>query len=118
MVTLYGIKNCDTVKKAIKWLDARGIDYQFHDFRADGLSEDDLQEWLDELGWETLVNKRSTSWKQLDPDTKDAMSTMTAKAVILAQPTLIKRPLLDTGHSISTGFSEASFDKIFTQHTL
>ena len=118
MITLYGIKNCDTVKKARRWLDDHSIEYQFHDFRVDGLSAQAVAEWLDELGWETLVNKRSTSWKQLDPDTKDAMSTMTAKAVILAQPTLIKRPLLDTGHSISTGFSEASFDKIFTQHTL
>ena len=118
MVTLYGIKNCDTVKKARKWLDSRAIDYQFHDFRVDGLSPESVQAWMDELGWEALVNKRSTSWKQLDPAARDAMSAVEAKAAILEQPTLIKRPLMDTGHSISVGFSQASFEKIFTQHTL
>ena len=118
MVTLYGIKNCDTVKKARKWLDVHGIDYRYHDFRLDGLAEDSLQQWLDELGWETLVNKRSTSWKQLDPGARASMDTVAAKAAIMAQPTLIKRPLLDTGHSISTGFSEDNYGRIFTQHTL
>jgi len=118
LVTLYGIKNCDTVKKARQWLDKRGVDYQFHDFRVDGLSEESVQEWLDELGWETLINKRSTSWKQLDPDARAAMDAATAKTAILAQPTLIKRPLLDTGHSVSTGFSEDRYDKLFTHHTL
>ena len=118
VVILYGIKNCDTVKKARKWLDSRSIDYQFHDFRADGLSPESVQAWLDELGWETLVNKRSTSWKQLDPAARDTMGTIEAKAAILEQPTLIKRPLMDTGHSVSVGFSEVSFEKKFTQHTL
>ena len=118
LVTLYGIKNCDTVKKAIKWLDARGVDYQFHDFRVDGLSEDDLQQWLDKLGWETLLNKRSTTWKQLDPAIRASMDASAAKAAIIKQPTLIKRPLLDTGHTLSTGFSEDKYEKIFTQHTL
>ena len=118
MVTLYGIKNCDTVKKARKWLDSRAIEYQFHDFRVDGLSPESVQAWMDILGWETLVNKRSTSWKQLDPAAREAMGSTEAKAAILEQPTLIKRPLLDTGHSLCVGFSEASFEKIFTQHTL
>ena len=118
MVTLYGIKNCDTVKKARKWLENNGIDYQFHDFRADGLSPESVQAWLAELGWETLVNKRSTSWKQLDSATKDAMDINVAKTAILAQPTLIKRPLLDTGHQLFTGFSDNSFERIFAQHTL
>jgi len=118
LVTLYGIKNCDTVKKARKWLDDSGIEYQFHDFRLDGLSADAVQAWLDELGWETLVNKRSTSWKQLSPDVRDAMDASAAAAAILDQPTLIKRPLLDTGHSRFTGFSAQSYEKIFTKHTL
>jgi len=118
VVTLYGIKNCDTVKKARRWLDDRGIDYQFHDFRVDGLSPESVQLWLDQLGWETLVNKRSTSWKQLSQEARDNMDTAAAKSAILVQPTLIKRPLLDTGHSLSTGFSAQLFDKIFTQHTL
>jgi arsenate reductase len=118
LVILYGIKNCDTVKKARKWLDNRGVDYKFHDFRTDGLNEESLEQWLEALGWETLVNKRSTSWKQLDVQARDNMNTETAKAAIMAQPTLIKRPLLDTGHSHFTGFSIANYEKIFTQHTL
>jgi len=118
LVILYGIKNCDTVKKARHWLDARGIDYQFHDFRSDGLAPESVQQWLDALGWEVLINKRSTSWKQLDSATRDNMGAESAKAAILAQPTLIKRPLLDTGHSYYTGFSEKSYEKLFTQHTL
>ncbi|RLA58364.1 MAG: ArsC family reductase [Gammaproteobacteria bacterium] len=118
MITLYGIKNCDTVKKARRWLDERGIDYQFHDFRADGLSADSVQEWIEELGWETLINKRSTSWKQLDAKTRDAMNSGSAKDAILKQPTLIKRPLLDTGHAHFTGFSADSYEKIFARHTL
>lgn len=118
MITLYGIKNCDTVKEARKWLDNRGVDYTFHDFRADGLSAESVEQWLEVLGWETLINKRSTSWKQLDSQARDSMNTETAKAAIMAQATLIKRPLLDTGQSLFTGFSDASYEKIFTQHTL
>lgn len=118
MVVLYGIKNCDTVKKARKWLDNCGIDYEFHDFRSDGLSEEKVEQWLEDLGWETLVNKRSTTWKQLDTVSRDTMNRGSAKEAIMAHPTLIKRPLLDTGHSLFTGFSATNYDKIFTQHTL
>ena len=118
MITLYGIKNCDTVKKARKWLDTHGIDYQFHDFRADGLDRKALANWLDELGWETLVNKRSTSWKALDAASRETMDASSALAAIIEQPTLIKRPLLDTGHERHTGFSATGYQKIFNQHTL
>lgn len=118
MVILYGIKNCDTVKKARKWLDNRGVDYAFHDFRSDGLCAESVEQWLEELGWETLVNKRSTTWKQLDAETRENMNAETAKAAIMMHPTLIKRPLLDTGHSHFTGFSATNYEKIFTQHTL
>ena len=118
MITLYGIKNCDTVKKARKWLDLHGIDHKFHDFRVDGLTDAAVQEWLDELGWEQLVNKRSTSWKQLSPEQRDNMDEAAAKAAILVQPTLIKRPLLDTGHQRTTGFSADKYQTLFNQHTL
>ena len=118
MITLYGIKNCDTVKKARKWLEDRGIEYAFHDFREDGLSEEQVRGWLQELDWQNLVNKRSTSWKALDQDTRDTMDSDSALAAIMDQPTLIKRPLLDTGHERFTGFSAASYQKIFNQHTL
>lgn len=118
MITLYGIKNCDTVKKARKWLETHGVEYQFHDFRADGLERAMVQQWLDELGWETLVNRRSTSWKALDVASRENMDQGSALEAILDQPTLIKRPLLDTGHERFCGFSAANYQKIFHQHTL
>lgn len=113
MTTLYGIKNCDTVKKARKWLENAGVDYQFHDFREDGLTKKQVEGWVKELGWETLVNKRSTSWKALDADARASMNAATAVAAIMAQPTLIKRPLLDTGKTRHTGFSAAQYADIF-----
>jgi len=118
LVTLYGIKNCDTVKKARKWLELHSVEYTFQDFREDGLEKKAVQDWLAELGWETLVNKRSTSWKALDQTTRDGMNDETAVAAILEQPTLIKRPLLDIGHERYTGFSAANYGKIFNKHTL
>ena len=118
VITLYGIKNCDTVKKARNWLDLHGIDYRFHDFRADGLERETVQRWLEELGWENLVNRRSSSWKALDAATRESMDEQSALAAIMAQATLIKRPLLDTGRERFTGFSAASYQKIFSQHTL
>lgn len=118
LITLYGIKNCDTVKKARKWLDLHGIEYRFHDFREDGLEPEAVAGWLEELGWESLVNRRSTSWKALDETTREGMDNGSALAAIMAQPTLIKRPLLDTGHERFTGFSAASYQAIFSKHTL
>lgn len=118
MITLYGIKNCDTVKKARKWLELHSIEYQFHDFREDGLEPAAVEAWLAELGWENLVNKRSTSWKALDEQARLNMDAASALPAILAQPTLIKRPLMDTGHERFTGFSAANYQKIFNQHTL
>ncbi|MFT6285271.1 MAG: Spx/MgsR family transcriptional regulator [Alcanivorax sp.] len=118
MVTLYGIKNCDTVKKARNWLDLQGIDYQFHDFREDGPDSKTINGWLQELGWETLVNKRSTTWKGLSPEQREAMDEKLALTAIMEQPTLIKRPLLDTGKERHTGFSVARYAEIFSRHTL
>jgi arsenate reductase len=118
VITLYGIKNCDTVKKARKWLDNHSIDYRFHDFREDGLDADMVQHWLDELGWETLVNKRSTTWKQLSEEARVGMDASAAKLAIMTQPTLIKRPLLDTGRERITGFAADKYQAIFIQHTL
>jgi Spx/MgsR family transcriptional regulator len=118
LITLYGIKNCDTVKKARRWLEDHGIDYRFHDFRDDGLDAGQVERWLGELGWEELLNRRSTSWKALPPEFRDAMDDEAALQAILEQPTLIKRPLLDTGHERFTGFSAANYQTIFNRHTL
>ncbi len=102
-ITLYGIKNCDTVKKARRWLDDQALSYQFHDLRTDGLTAEQVKGWLDELGMD-LINKRSTSWKALDETTRAQLTADNAAPVILDHPTLIKRPLLDTGRERRVGF--------------
>ena len=112
MITLYGIKNCDTVKKARTWLDKNQVAYQFHDFRSDGLSETQVKHWISDLGVEALVNKRSTTWKELDEQTKNTFD-INAAQVITANPTLIKRPLLDTGKQKYVGFKDTEYTTIF-----
>jgi len=113
MITLYGIKNCDTVKKARTWLEQHNVDYRFHDFRADGLTVAQVNTWIAEIGLETLVNKRSTTWKELDETTKANFSEATAATVISENPTLIKRPLLDTGKQKYVGFKDTEYTIIF-----
>ncbi|WP_062060567.1 ArsC family reductase [Cellvibrio sp. OA-2007] len=113
MITLYGIKNCDTVKKARTWLEQNKVDYHFHDFRADGLTDTQVKSWIAEIGLDTLVNKRSTTWKELDESTKTNFDETTAVAIISANPTLIKRPLLDTGTQKQVGFKDAEYTRIF-----
>jgi len=114
MITLYGIKNCDTVKKARDWLTKNNIDYRFHDFRVDGLDQAQVKNWITNIGLENLVNKRSTTWKELDDSVKNNFNEKTAEAVIVENPTLIKRPLLDTGKQKHVGFKEAEYTKIFS----
>ncbi len=104
MVTLYGIKNCDTVKKARAWLDAQGIAYQFHDFRKDGLTADVLEKWDALLGWEALLNKRGTSWRKLDESQREGVDRDKALALMLEHPSLIKRPVLETEAKTLIGF--------------
>lgn len=111
--TLYGIKNCDTVKKARRWLDDQQVNYAFHDFREQGLTEAQVKQWVQELGWETLVNKRSTTWKALAADVRDTLDNDSVVAVILANPTLIKRPLLDNGNKRDVGFSDKQYQALF-----
>ncbi len=116
--TLYGIKNCDTVKSARRWLEAQHIEYAFHDFRVDGLTLPQLQAWLQEIGAESLINKRSTTWKQLDANTRATLDDSNAAALLLAHPTLVKRPLLDLGHQRVAGFSDELYRNLFKRHTL
>ena len=118
MITLYGIKNCDTVKKARKWLDIHGIEYRYHDFREDGIDQDVIAAWIEELGWQNFLNRHSPSWRALDEQTRLNMDDEMARKAALLQPTLIKRPVLDTGQQRFTGFSAASYAKIFNAHTL
>ena len=109
--TVYGIPNCDTVKKARDWLSAAGVDYQFHDFKKVGVPEEALAAWIDALGWEALVNRKGTTWRKLDPAlqaaTQDAPS---ASALMHAHPSVIKRPVVRwPSGALSVGFSPALF---------
>lgn len=113
MNTLVGIKNCDTVKKARKWLDQNGIDYAFHDLHEQGVDKAALEKWIDELGWEVMLNKRSTTWKQLSDDDRADIDKSKVIALFLAYPTLIKRPVLITPEGMMVGFKEADYKKVF-----
>lgn len=115
---LYGIKNCDTVKKARQWLDQHRIEYRFHDFKSEGLTLAQAQAWLDEIGLETLLNKRGTTWKQLDEQRRAQVTAANAALLLVEQPTLIKRPVLDIGHQRFVGFSGERYGEIFKTHTL
>jgi len=106
MITVYGIKNCDTVRKALKWLEAGGIQHAFHDFRADGLDAATVQRWVDAKGWESVLNKRSTTWKQLDDATKAGLDGDGAVALMVAHPTLVKRPVFELENTILQGFTD------------
>lgn len=111
---LYGIKNCDTVKKARQWLDANLDGYQFHDFRADGLTEAKVQQWIDALGLQSIVNKRSTTWKQCSEDDKVRIfEPAHAAALIVANPTIIKRPVLEAAGTTQVGFNPEQYGKTF-----
>jgi arsenate reductase len=113
MTTLYGIKNCDTIRKARKWLDGNGIAYTFHDFRTDGLDKKMLAAWVKELGWEQLINRRGTTWRNLSGEEKDGLTERKAIELMLAHPAVIKRPVLDIDTSRVVGFIEADYKKIF-----
>ena len=110
-LTMYGIKHCDTIKKARKYLEAQGVDYQFHDYRADGLDAALLQSFIDTLGWEALLNTRGTTWRKLDEVVRNAVNNpAAARDLMLAQPAIIKRPLLCAPDgTMLLGFSEATW---------
>jgi len=111
MHTLYGISNCNTVKKAKDWLEANHIEYQFHDYRKQGLTADLLDSFEAALGWEKLLNKQSTSWRKLNDEQKSNVSKQTALQYMLETPTLIKRPVLDTGEKMIIGFKVENYQE-------
>lgn len=102
---LYGIPNCDTVKKARRWLDERDVAYLFHDFRKDGLDPVRLQGWIDTLGWEKLLNKPGTTFRKLPDAQKNSLDAASAKALMLEQPAMIRRPVVEAASGVSVGFS-------------
>lgn len=113
MTTLYGIHNCDTVKKAQKWLTTQDIGFTFHDFRKDGLDTVLLQQIVDKSSWDALINKRSTTYRNLAEDVKQNLTGDLAFKIVLEQPTLLKRPLLLNNDSLHLGFKPAQYETIF-----
>jgi arsenate reductase (glutaredoxin) len=112
MPIMYGIANCDTIKKARHWMSQHNIDYKFHDYKKLGTDEDQLKSWIAEFGWEKIINKRGTSWRKLDDSIRNNMDDARALGVMQENPSIIKRPLLETGQSIILGFNEAEYIKV------
>ena len=113
MTTLYGIKNCDTVRNARRWLKQHDIDYRFHDIREDGINKTLLNTWIKALGWEQLLNRRGSTWRQLPEDLREGIDRASATRVMLSQPAIIKRPLLEHDKQLYLGFSDARYAGIF-----
>ncbi|SFX31770.1 ArsC family reductase [Marinospirillum alkaliphilum] len=104
MLTLYGIPNCDTMKKARQWLQEQQLEHHFHDYKKAGIDASTLQQWVDQTGWETLVNRRGTTWRKLPEAERQDLDATAAIRLMQANPSLIKRPVLDTGHQLLVGF--------------
>lgn len=105
MLTIYGINNCDTMKKARAWLKDQGLEYSFHDYKKNGLNAELLRAWVNQLGWEALINRRGTSWRALSEADREHIDETSAIALMLHNPSLIKRPLLDINGRYLAGFS-------------
>lgn len=113
MTTLYGIKNCDTIKKARKWLTDNGVEYQFHDVRADGIDPASIENWLDQAGWETVLNRRGTTWRKLDSSIQENTNRDNVTALLTEHPAMIKRPVLEVDGTVTIGFKADNYQSIF-----
>jgi arsenate reductase len=112
-VTIYGIKNCDTMKKARAWLDKHGVAYAFHDYKTAGIERGELEGWAREVGWETLLNRAGTTFRKRPEKDKEGLSEKKAMALMLAQPSMIKRPVLEVGGKLFVGFKPEQYEKAF-----
>lgn len=108
-VTIYGIKNCDTMKKARAWLDKHGVAYTFHDYKAQGIADDTLRQWAREVGWATLLNRAGTTFRKLAEADKADLNEKKAIALMASQPSMIKRPVLDVGGKLLVGFDPGDY---------
>ena len=113
-VTLYGISSCDTIRKAKAWLENRHIEFEFHDYRKQGLDRQQLQSMVSALGWETMLNRRGTTWRNLTDTVKDQIDHDSAIRVMLDNPAIIKRPILATDNQLHVGFSTRQYEEIFS----
>lgn len=113
-ITLFGIPNCDTVKKARTWLEAHGIPYTFHDFKKAGISIEMIEDWLKDVEWDVLVNRKGTTWRGLDIQRKEAIvDVASAAALMMESPSIVKRPVLVKDGRTHVGFAESSYQQIF-----
>lgn len=112
-IKMYGIKNCDTIKKARTWLEGHGVAYDFHDYKAAGIDRDSLEKWVKEFGWETVLNRAGTTFKKLPEADKQGLDADKAIALMLAQPSMIKRPMLDLGSRRIVGFKPEAYEAAF-----
>ena len=112
---MYGIKNCDTIKKARAWLQAHGVAYDFHDYKLAGIDEARLRSWVRELGWERLLNRAGTTFRKLPDADKTGLDEDKAVALMLAQPSMIRRPVVDLGDRRMIGFNEGDYEKTFAR---
>jgi len=112
MTTLFGISNCDTIKKAKRWLDANGVDYTFHDYKKSGIDKSTLTQWCQEFGYESLLNKRGTTWRKLDDHLKESVNESSAIKIMMENTSVIKRPVLISGKIRILGFDEASYQSL------
>ena len=110
---VYGIKNCDTMKKARAWLDARGVSYGFHDYKSDGIDRARLEAWVKQAGWETVLNRAGTTFRKLKDADKQGLTEKKAIALMLAQPSMIKRPIVELGGKLLVGFKPESYETAF-----
>jgi arsenate reductase (glutaredoxin) len=116
MITLYGIPNCDTVRKARTWLDSQGLAYRFHDFKKSGVPADHLRRWIDTLGWEAVINRKGTTWRGLDDAVKAGVTDAgSAHALALANASLIRRPVVERDNAPGTGVSVGFDPKVWGQ---
>ncbi len=113
--TMYGIPNCDTIKKARKWLEAESIEFQFHDYRKQGIDAELVKEFCLSLGWENVLNKRGTTFRQLSQEQKDLLNETTAIALLVEQPAMIKRPIVRYEGKLYLGFKAADYASIFSK---
>lgn len=113
VVTLYGIPNCDTIKKARKWLSEHSIDYSFHDYRKQGIDLDQLQVMASQLGWEVMLNRRGTTWRALSETVKSQIDEASALQLMLNNPAIIKRPILQQDGRLHIGFSSQQYQEVF-----
>ncbi|TDJ47182.1 MAG: Spx/MgsR family RNA polymerase-binding regulatory protein [Gammaproteobacteria bacterium] len=112
MTKIYGIRSCDTCRKALAWLASHHIKYEFIDLRADGIDEGLVRRWQKVAGWETLLNKRSITWRKIPPFDREDLNADKACELILSFPTVMKRPVLDNGKQVILGFNGLSYDKL------